>query len=196
MKTIIGVLLFTICITGCSEDAVPLPKPRMFPRVILPERNFEVLDLDYCSFTFQKPTYVSIEKDKQYFDENPLNPCWFDLVYKNFDARIHLSYYPVDSKERFEELKNDAFLLSQKHNIVANYIDEIPIDKSETVKGFLFNLEGEVASPVQFYLSDETNNFLRGSLYFNTKARPDSLAPMVDFIKYDVLKMVESFEWK
>lgn len=189
-------VLVSFVVLGCGDDAVPLPKPRMYPRVELPERSYETLNLDYCSFTFEKPSYVSVEKDKQYFDEKPLDQCWFDLFYKNFDARIHFSYYPIDSKDRFLELKNDAFTLSQKHNIVANYIDEIPINKNESVKGFLFDLEGEVASPVQFYLTDETTNFLRGSLYFNTKSRPDSLAPMVDFIKYDVLKMVESFEWK
>ncbi len=193
----LGIILILIfLLVGCGEEMVSTPKPRMFPRIDFPEKTYEQFATDYCNFTFAKPNYTSIEQDKKYFDGSTLHPCWFDLVYGDFDARIHFSYYPLESKERFEELKKDAFILSQKHNAVANYIDEIPIFKNEFVKGFIFNLEGEVASPIQFYLSDETDNFLRGSLYFNTKSRPDSLAPLVRFVKEDVLKLVETFEWK
>jgi len=188
-------LILMFCFASCEDDSVATPKPRMFPRIKFPEKSYDQFKTDYCKFTFTKPAYTSIEQDEKYFDGSTLHPCWFDLVYGDFDARIHFSYYPLSTKERFEELKRDAFILSQKHNAVANYIDEIPVYKNESVKGFIFNLEGEVASPIQFYLSDEKNNFLRGSLYFNTKSRPDSLAPLVSFVKEDVLKLVETFEW-
>ena len=192
----LGLCLITIFIfTSCVEEVVSTPKPRMFPRINFPDKTYDQFAADYCNFTFTKPSYTTIEQDEKYFDGSTLHPCWFDLVYGDFDARIHFSYYPLTSKEGFEKLKRDAFVLSQKHNAVANYIDEIPVFKNETVKGFIFNLEGEVASPIQFYLSDETNNFLRGSLYFNTQSRPDSLAPLVSFVKEDVLKLVETFEW-
>ncbi len=188
-------LLIIFGLSGCVEEIISTPKPRMYPRINFPEKTYNQFNTDYCNFSFIKPSYTSIEQDQKYFDGSTLHPCWFDLVYEDFDARIHFSYYPLKSQEGFEKLKRDAFILSQKHNAVANYIDEVPIFKNESVKGFLFNLEGEVASPIQFYLSDEVDNFLRGSLYFNTKSRPDSLAPLVRFVKEDVLKMVESFEW-
>jgi len=194
MRIIVAFLILVFA-ASCGESDAPLPKPRMYPRVDFPERNLETFQTDYCNFTFEKPSYTQVIQDEKFFDEDAKDPCWFDLYYPAFDAKIHCSYYPIDSKERFIKLKNDAFVLSQKHNIVANYIDEIPVSKSESVKGFIFSLEGEVASPVQFYLSDEKTNFLRGALYFNTKSRPDSLAPMVNFIKADVLKLVETFEW-
>lgn len=195
MRNVIVIFFLLLLASSCSEDAVPLPKPRLYPRINYPAKVYSDFDADYCNFSFKQPNYALIQKDSSYFDQKPLHPCWFDLYYADFDARIHFSYYPINSYERFEELKKDAFTLSQKHNIVANYIDEIPVHKSETVKGFIFSLEGEVASPIQFYLSDERKNFLRGALYFNTQARPDSLAPLVTFIKEDILKLVETFDW-
>ena len=189
-------VLIPLLFFGCREEQVYLPKPRMFPRVNFPEKNVTPFQTDYCDFKFAKPNYTRVIQDTAYFDETPVHPCWFDLFYPDFDARIHFSYYPIDQNNSFDKLRKDAFTLSQKHNIVANYIDEIPLKKNESVKGFIFDLEGEVASPVQFYLSDEKENFLRGSLYFNTQARPDSLAPIVAFIKEDILKFVDSFEWK
>ena len=84
----------------------------------------------------------------------------------------------------------------QKHNIKASYIEEFPIQKSESVLGFAFNIEGPAASPFQFYLSDNKQHFLRGALYFNTQARPDSLAPIFNFVKEDIMKMINTFEWQ
>ena len=98
--------------------------------------------------------------------------------------------------ENFEKLRNDAFSLANKHNIKANYIDELPIEKPNGVRGFVFNIEGPVASPFQFYLTDvEDQHFLRASLYFNTQARPDSLAPVLDFVKTDLMHLINTFEW-
>ncbi|MEO0628777.1 MAG: hypothetical protein AAFY91_17410, partial [Bacteroidota bacterium] len=59
-----------------------------------------------------------------------------------------------------------------------------------------FDIEGEAASPFQFFVTDSTNHFVRGALYFNTQARPDSLAPVVAYVKEDIYKMLETFEWQ
>jgi len=194
------VILFLSCIVlslvSCGEESVAIPKPRIYPRVIYPEKTFVKFDEEFCKFTFQRPGYTKVVQDTLYFDEEPKDPCWFNLVYPDFDASIYFSYAPITNANNFEKRRNDAFVFAQKHNVKANYIDEFPINKSPSVQGFLFNMEGAVASPFQFYLSDQKDNFLRGSLYFNTKARPDSLAPMVDFIREDALKLIESFEWK
>ena len=84
------------------------------------------------------------------------------------------------------------------HNKKATFIDDVPIQKPNNVKGMLFRVEGPVASQLQFFLTDslEQKHFFRGSLYFNTQARPDSLAPVFDFVRKDLEKMLETFEWK
>ena len=97
--------------------------------------------------------------------------------------------------DKLEELKTDAFELADWHNKRANYIDEMIIQKGNSVSGFAFLIEGPAASPFQFYLTDSTEHFLRGSLYFNTEARPDSLAPVYEFIEEDLVHMIETFEW-
>lgn len=188
-------LLVGLMFSSCGPERVAIPKPRLFPKVDFPAKAFVEFNSQDCPFRFEKPAYTMVEKDTKFFDEKPLNSCWFDLKFPAFDARIHFSYYPIDLKNDFEKLRNDAFVLAQKHNIKANYIDEIPLTKSESIKGIIFQLEGAVASPVQFYLTDEQRHFLRGSLYFNTEARPDSLAPITEFIKADISHLVNTFDW-
>lgn len=186
--------LLMLC-SACKEEIIATPKPRAFPRVIYPTKAYQKLAVNYCQFTFDYPKYAKIQQDTAFFGEKPVNPCWFDVYYPDFDARIYCSYYPIDKKNTIQKLTKDAFELAGKHNIKANYIDELPIKKPNGVSGFVFDIQGSVASPFQFYLTDSTKHFLRGSLYFNTQSRQDSLAPMANFIKTDVMQMVNTFEW-
>lgn len=187
-------LLFVGCFISCGNEEVYTPKPRAFPKVAYPERGFQKMDANFCAFTFDYPTYANIQQDTAFFDDRPSNPCWFDIQMPAFNAKLHCSYTPIQGD--FEKLRNDAFTLANKHNIKANYIDELPVNKPNGVSGLVFDIEGPVASPFQFYLTDTENHFLRASLYFNAKARPDSLAPILNFIKTDIMEMINTFEWK
>ena len=187
-----------IFIISSCEEVIFTPKPRGYPRVHYPERDYQKFDEDYCSFTFEYPTYGKIEQDKDFFEEDPVHPCWFDIHYPDFDSRIYCSYYPIEGENTLEKLQKDAFKMSDWHLKKATYQEETPFRKANNVRGMLFETEGPVASHLQFYLTDSlgTEHFLRGALYFNTHARPDSLAPIYEFVKQDVERLLESFEWK
>ncbi len=195
-KTFLSLLLCSCFLFQACEDVIYSPKPRGFPKVNFPEKNYISFKTDYCDFTFERPEYSIIQQDTMFFDENPIHPCWFDVFIPQFDARIHCSYYPIDKKNSFDKLTNDAFTMANKHNLKANYIDDLVIKKPNGVGGIVFNIEGPVASPFQFYLSDTTAHFLRGALYFNTQTRPDSLKPVIDFVKTDIMHMINTFEWQ
>lgn len=180
--------------TSC-EEPVYTPKPRAYPKINFPQSdNLQQFDQAFCEFTFQYPDYVKVVRDKTFFEDTPPNACWFDLQVPSLESQIHFTYYPIEKTADFQRLREDAFRLAQEHNKKANYIDELPIQK-EKVSGFVFDIDGEVASPFQFYLTDSTQHFLRGALYFNAQARPDSLAPAYDFMKKEILKMIDTFEW-
>lgn len=190
-------LFFLLCfIFQSCEDVIYSPKPRGFPKVDYPEKKYISFGADYCDFTFERPEYAVIEQDLKFFDEKPVHPCWFDISIPQFDARIHCSYYPIDKDNSFDKLTNDAFVMANKHNLKANYIDDLIIRKPNGTGGILFNIEGPVASSFQFYLSDSTEHFIRGALYFNTQARPDSLKPVIEFVKTDIMHMINTFEWE
>jgi len=190
-------LILTLLIVSCSSDGPVLsPKPRAFPRIDFPERGSKSFKENYCPFTFDYPKYTDLVKDTLFFNEKPENECWFDLHCSSLNSYLHCSYYPIDKNNTFDKLVTDAFVMSNKHNIKANYIDEIPIQKPGGVYGYVFDLDGSVASPFQFYLTDSTDHFLRGSLYIRSKSRPDSLAPVFDFLKKDIMDMINTFEWK
>ncbi len=186
-----GLLIFS-----CGSDSTSVPKPRAFPKIIFPEKGYTDFEEGFCDFTFEAPVSADIIQDTTFFDEVPTHPCWFDIYYPSFDGRIHCSYRPIDNNNSFEQLKQDAFNMAGWHNKKANYIEEMLIQNEQGVGGFAFEMRGPAASPFQFFLSDSTDHFFRGALYFNTQVRPDSLAPVYDFVRQDLMKMIETFEWK
>ena len=183
---------------GCGAEDVGAPRPHAFPRVPFPRADsvhtFRAPD---CPFRFSVPSYVSVERDTAFFDEAPKHPCWFDLVTPSLNGRVHVSYYPLTSTADFERHRDDAYTLVGKHNVVASYIDEQPIDRpGARVWGYGFAVEGEAASPYQLFVTDSTRHFLRAAVYVNAQARPDSLAPVYEFLRRDLLAVIESLRWE
>lgn len=189
-------LLVVCLLTACGEEASFTPKPRGYPKVEYPTKDYQAFDAGSCPFTFTSPTYAQVARDTSFFDETPQHPCWFDLYIPEFDSRLHCTYTPIGANKSFQELKDESFRLVDWHNKRANYIEEINIRNANGVSGFAFDIRGPAASPFQFYLTDSTQHFLRAALYFNTQVQPDSLAPIYDFVKEDLLTMIETFQWK
>ena len=191
--------LSLVFLAAACEEPVFTPKPRAYPKVVYPEKAYQQFEEDYCGFTFQYPKYALIQQDTTFFDKKPEHPCWFNIYMPDFECRIHCSYSPITPQMPFDKLKTDAFKMTEWHNKKATYIDEKLFQRpGANVKGILFDIDGPVASEVQFFITDtlEKKHFMRGAVYFYTQAKPDSLAPVYDFVKQDVAKMLETFEWQ
>ncbi|MBU6341308.1 MAG: hypothetical protein KGS48_07440 [Bacteroidetes bacterium] len=198
-QKICNALVFTtllICGLWACQDTLETPKPRAYPRVVYPEKSYVPFDAHYCNFTFDMPQYAQVERDTTFFDEKPTSDCWFNLVVPALNAKIYCTYNDIRNRTDFDELVKDAFDMTNKHNVKASYIDEQIVNRpNDHVHGIVFNVEGPAASSYQFFLTDSTRHFLRGALYFNTQARPDSLAPVAAFMKKDINHLVETLKW-
>lgn len=189
-------LLAALFVTGCQMDPGLEPKPRAYPRIVYPDTSMVDFTLTDCPFRFSHPAYMEPRKESAFFDGSTPHPCWFDLHMEVFNADLHCTYSPVRHYNEFQMLVQDAFRLANEQNKRASYIEEFKIRLPGGVSGMAFSLEGPSASPFQFFLTDSTRHFLRGSLYFNTRPDPDSLAPVVDYVRKDILRIIESLEWQ
>ena len=121
-------------------------------------------------------------------------PYWINLYYPALDATIYCSYKPVNGNLR--ELTNDALEFVYRNASFATAIPEQDYAHPEaSVYGVLFDLEGNTASSCQFFVTDSTRHFFRASVYCNCPPNADSLAPVYNYLRTDIIKMVETFEW-
>ena len=167
------------------------PKPRGYFRIDFPEKEYVKLDsMNYYSFEY--PTYSTITPDYL----SPQEKEWVNVEYPSYKGTIHISYKTVN--DNLDVYLEDSYSMMTKHISRAMGIrDSVIINPDRDVYGLIYFLEGEgVASPMQFYLTDSVNHFMRGSLYFNVRTNNDSLAPVIDFILDDVRHLIETIEWK
>ena len=110
-------------------------------------------------------------------------------------ATIYLSYKPIQGN--LDILLRDAQKLTYEHVIKADEISErLYINQKRRVYGMFYDVGGNAASNTQFYVTDSLKHFVTGSVYFYAKPNFDSLLPASDYIKKDMLKIMESLEWK
>jgi len=62
--------------------------------------------------------------------------------------------------------------------------------------GFVSELSGEVPTQFQFFVTDSTQHFLRGALYFQTAVKNDSLAPIIEYIKVDMMHLMNTLSFE
>jgi gliding motility-associated lipoprotein GldD len=166
------------------------PKPAGYLRIDFPEKIYQIYNSS-CPFTFEYPLYGKIIADTSRIAE----PCWINIEFPSFGGKIHISYKPVSNNVNV--YIEDSRTLAYKHTVKADAISETLYTNDEKkVYGLLYQIKGDAASSVQFYLTDSTRHFLRGSLYFNVQPNADSLAPVIDFFMEDIMHLVETLEWK
>jgi gliding motility-associated lipoprotein GldD len=180
----------TIIFTGCRSDYSP--KSRAYFRIDFPEKNYQTFQDENCPFSFKYPVYASVYQDTEYDAE----PCWKHVHFKPFDAYIHLSYKPVASFENFHELREDARSFVFEHTVKASEIHRTEKNINNHSLGVIYEMQGNTASAIQFYVTDTNQHYLRGALYFNAPANRDSLDPVINFIAEDIDILMRSLEWK
>lgn len=175
-----------ILLASCGDD--PMPKPHAYPRIDIGERSYELFSPE-CAFEFKYSTAAKIVQGKQ-------ANCFYDLSYPQYNAKIHLTY--IDIKDDLKQLIDQEYKIKEKHNQFATSVQErLYRNNEKRVNALLFNINGiKAATPLQFFITDSTQHFFRGVLYFYNTPNNDSLAPVISHIKADVDTLIESFRWK
>lgn len=182
-------VIIAVILVGCKQDYTP--KPHGYFRIEFKEKSYHRLDSDAFPYNFDVPLYSKVEVDHDRLAE----PFWINVKIPEHKAEVHISYKKVE--KNLPQLLEDSRKLAYKHTIKADAINErIVINKAKKVYGTIYEIEGNAASPLQFYLTDSTHNFLRGALYIKEIPNIDSLRPVIDYLTPDVIHLIETMEWK
>jgi gliding motility-associated lipoprotein GldD len=190
----VNLILIIFLFSFCSNPSYT-PKPKGYPRIFFPERTYTEYIPKACPFLFDIPVYATVIKDSLFFNEPTENPCWMNISFNQLGATIYLSYKSLN-KNNIHELLEDMHRLTFKHSIKAEYIEDELIKTPNNVSGIYYEVGGNAASPVQFFLTDSSQHYIRGALYFNTQPNIDSLQPVIDFVKTDISHLINTLKWK
>lgn len=190
MRLLLISALVTLIFAACSEEERYVPKRYGQLRIDLDlgEKTY-VLNENVCGFATELPDYARVEPKS-----SPEGSCFADIVIPKHKATINLTYKSVDGN--LPDYLNQSNGLVQKHLIKADdFQDTLLLDSERKVFAQVFNLTGDVASPVQFLITDSSNHFIRGSLDFYAKPNYDSILPVLNYVRTDIYHFITHLEW-
>ncbi|CAM1350284.1 gliding motility lipoprotein GldD [Tenacibaculum insulae] len=175
-------LISAMLLVGCGEETLPKPKGYL---------SLEYQNLGYNKLNNSRPYRFDVAK-KATIKNLPQN--WLKVQYPKLKASVDITYRPVNNNLR--ELLIEAEKLVLEHTVKADHISwRDYVDTDKKIYGKMCEISGNAASQIQFHVTDSTNHFLKGSLFFYTKPNYDSILPAVEYIKKDMIHMLETLEW-
>jgi gliding motility-associated lipoprotein GldD len=199
MKKLFLIFLFLVpCsffLISCNSSYTAGKKKGYF-RIDFPEKKYQAFDQTGYPYTFEYPVYARVSKDSTFFDDKA-GDWWINIDLPQFAGRIYISYKKIDSQNNFDSLRNDAYKMATKQhiNISTGITDSLMITPNG-VGGLYYSLGGNTATANQFFLTDSSRHFLRGALYFDATPNADSLGIVNDFLKKDLLHLINTLKWK
>jgi gliding motility-associated lipoprotein GldD len=184
-RWIVVVIVSLLCSCGGSQN--PVPKPPTYLELNLPDRTYSHFEDSSCGYSFEKPNYFEMNKVKG-------SECNKDISFGKLNGTLHLSVIDMDTS--LATYVNYAIDKVGEHKVKATAIMDTSIIRSEdNVYGTFFELQGNVASPFQFYVTDSTDRFYSGVVYFNSRPNYDSILPSLNFVKKDLLHFMSTINW-
>ncbi len=186
-KTILKITFISLAslltVSSCKEEVLPKPKAQL--RLEYPAPVYELINTD-CPYTFEKSSVTDVKLNSK---------CWVNIDYPKLKASINMTYRPVENN--LKELLLEAEKLTFNHTIKADGISSAPyINEQKKVYGSIFEVTGNAASPIQFHVTDSSHHFITGAVYFNVQPNYDSIKPAISYLQQDIIRMIESMEWK
>lgn len=186
------ILTLFSCGSASEEENTAMPRPRGFPAIDIPPHQYQALEEGH-PFSFELSKQAVVKKDTFALSE----PHWMYIYYPRWDAFIQLTYKSVEGdRKRLDKMIRDSYVLASKHQMKANRIEDAILTTRDGRKATVIELEGEVATPFQFFATDSTSHFLRGAVYLNTATKNDSLAPVIRYLKQDAIHLIQTLRWK
>ena len=185
------IVLIVVCSTfiGCKEE-VYFPKPLGHYRIDFPDTvEMKIYDGN-CNYSYKYPFFASVHDKPN---------CNQDIYFPHYKAILHVTSLQFDGSKQNNLFYHSEYSrkLAYEHRVKADAINEkVYSNDSTKVYGVAYEIIGNVASNYQFFLTDSTKNFYRGSLYFNVKPNIDSVRPVLNFLKKNIEEMIETFDWK
>ena len=188
----LGMIVF-FCF-ACNDDVVP--KPKGYLRLEYPAAHYINTNVDGVPFSFESNALANKISSKKIISTT--ESYAINIEYSTLKGTIYLTYKSINNNQKnLIDFLRDAQNFTQKHTAKADEIKEKEyLNKINKVYGMFYEVGGNAASQSQFYVTDSTEHFLTGSLYFYAKPNYDSILPAAKYLENDIKRIMETVKWK
>lgn len=176
---------------ACNSEENFSPKPKGYNYIPLPQNSYQGLDSTAYPYYFEYSKEAIIRPDSSFIAE----PYWIHIIYPKLGkAEIQITYKDISDnpQKKLAELIDDSHRLASKHLLRAEGYGFQDYKNADSLPVAAIGLVGEIPSHLQFYTTDSVRHFLRAAIYFRSATENDSLAPVIDFVKKDMIQMIRT----
>lgn len=170
---------------GCTDYS---PKPRGYFRIEPKKATYMPLSIPSLPYSFDISQEAKVDSSVLAAKNG-----WVNLAYPELHATIYCSY--LRGKQIGQSLQ-DSYKLVDRQQRIQDVQEKVFENPEKQVYGSLFLLKGDCISPIQFHLTDSTDHFFRGAVYYAFEPKADSIAPVTQYLIQDVMHLMETFNWK
>lgn len=176
--------------TACQQGYSP--KPSAFPRIDYPKMGYIAANKLPYPITFDYPAFATLEFPSGTFSDKK----WLNINFDRFQAKLFISYYRVNGKTIQQLLLENEAVLSKQVPPLSRIRKQEYQSEDHLLEGFIYEVDGNSANPLQFILTDKHEQLFRGALYFNYIPNRDSIKNILDGLTGDIRHLMESFKFK
>jgi gliding motility-associated lipoprotein GldD len=178
-----------LLLLACGEETL-VPKPPTHLTIDLPNHAYKKF-LDSMHYSFDISKLWTLRANLQEKDSLIL------YLGKEIDGDLHFQYARIDTANPLSSHINKTFAKIDFHKVRAKQLkDTTFIFREKKVYGGFYEFIGNSATNFQFYLTDSTDNFVRTELLIRRKPNYDSLQPTLNYIKADLIHLINTFKWE
>lgn len=183
MRNFCAIFFLSFILFSCGEET--LPKPAPYLKLQYPAAGYKKIEFK-APFAFEISDQAKI---------NFKNKYWASIEYPQLKATVHITYRSVNNN--LDEILKEVEKLTFEHTIKADAINAVPYENpKKRVFAKLYNIEGSVATNIQFRATDSVKHVLSGALYFYARPNYDSIVPAIKYVEKDIIHLIETLEWK
>lgn len=170
---------------SCSNSGAPIPRRHAYPRI-------DTYPAEYHAVGNTRP--IILKNNSAIITTDSISEAgahWLTISYPNYNADLYLTISRCRSQKEFEEIQDNR-VTRISLNIGGNSYEQTGIESPEGFSGNIFTVIGESATPLMFMCTDGGKCIVSGIFYLKdgrAAESPDSIAPIVDAVRRDVIHL-------
>lgn len=179
-------------VCSCNNESTPIPRQYAYPRICEFCNEYVPVNNEELNIERNKSAVIDVDS----VVDN--NSRWLTLFYPQYNSKLFITINKTLCSETFNQvLENRIQRFSL--NIGGNVYEQFDVENQNGFNTQILRIKSTSANPVMFISTNNHDIIVSGTMYLqdvNAISKPDSIAPIVDYLFQDIAHIANTIAIK
>lgn len=179
-------------VCSCNNESTPIPRQYAYPRICEFCNEYVPVNNEELNIERNKSAVIDVDS----VVDN--NSRWLTLFYPHCNSKLFITINKTLCSETFNQvLENRIQRFSL--NIGGNVYEQFDVGNQNGFNTQILRIKSTSANPVMFISTNNHDIIVSGTMYLqdvNAISKPDSIAPIVDYLFQDIAQIAKTLAKK